>query len=163
MNTRLLIPLCLVGAVALARGSRSHSDANASSASSRTSAVTHHHAIGTSAATQINPAFAVTAAPNALRFDLALRNDGDKHVELAFPSGQEYDFAIVDSHGRIVYRWGKGRMFTQSRQNRMLDGGDTMHIKEVATTDLAPGSYVAVATLRSSNYPVRQQVGFELR
>ena len=54
-------------------------------------------------------------------------------------------------------------MFTQSVQNDMIDGGETMRIEERAATTLPPGSYVAVATLRSTNYPVQERVAFELR
>lgn len=165
---RLLIPLLLAGAVALACGSRSRSDAAARPATSTHGAVAEAPAAPRRSAAdttpvRIAPAFVVTTQNRALRFDLAIHNEGRKHVELAFPSGQTYDFAVVDGRGKEVYRWGNGRMFTQSRQNRMLDGGDTMRIEESATPDLAPGSYVAVATLHSSNYPVEQRVAFELR
>jgi hypothetical protein len=54
-------------------------------------------------------------------------------------------------------------MFTQSLQNRLLDGGETMHIEERADKALPSGSYVAVATLRSSNYPLEQRFSFHLR
>jgi hypothetical protein len=54
-------------------------------------------------------------------------------------------------------------MFTQSLQNRMLGSGETKRFEEHASTTLPPGSYVAVATLRSSNYPVQERVAFELR
>jgi hypothetical protein len=54
-------------------------------------------------------------------------------------------------------------MFTQSVQNASLDGGETMHIAEQTTKALPHGSYVAVATLRSSNFPVQERVAFELR
>ena len=168
---RLLIPLLLAGAVALACGSRSRSDAAVRPAATRHALVTDapttpaspRHAVADTTPVRIAPAFAVTTQNHALRFDLAIHNEGRKHVELAFPSGQTYDFAVVDGNGKEVYRWGNGRMFTQSRQNRMLDGGDTMRIEESATPDLAPGSYVAVATLHSSNYPVQQRVAFEMR
>jgi len=170
MNTRLLIPLCLAGAVALACGSRSHSDASVAPKSPKVAAAapdTHVARIARAAVDtgkpRIAPAFVVTTQNHALRFNLAIRNEGKKHVELAFPSGQEYDFAVLDGGGKEVYRWGTGRMFTQSRQNRMLDGGDTLHIEENAAPALAPGSYVAVATLHSSNFPVQQRVAFELR
>jgi hypothetical protein len=168
MNTRLLIPLLLAGAVALACGSRSHSDAAVKPRAPRVSAaeVPAARAVrpaDTAGAPRIAPAFVVTTRDRALRFDLAIRNEGKKHVELAFPSGQEYDFAVLNGEGQEVYRWGNGRMFTQSRQNRMLDGGDTLRIEESAAPSLAPGSYVAVATLHSSNFPVEQRVAFELR
>jgi hypothetical protein len=54
-------------------------------------------------------------------------------------------------------------MFTQSLQNKVLDGGETKRFEEHASTMLPAGSYVAIATLRSSNYPVQERVAFELR
>lgn len=111
----------------------------------------------------LKSAFVVRAEARAIHFALNLTNATKKHVELSFPSGQEYDFAVVDSTGREVYRWGKERMFTQSIQNRLLDGGATMRIEERANQSLPNGSYVAVATLRSSNYPVQERVPFQLR
>jgi len=162
MDSRLFIPLLLAGAVALACGSRTHSEAAATAAPTvSTARRASEHANHASA--EVRSAFAVSAAPNALHFALNVTNPGKKGIELSFPSGQEYDFSVRDSIGREVYRWGKGRMFTQSRQNRVLDGGETKRFEEHASTMLPPGSYVAVATLRSSNYPVQERVAFELR
>ena len=159
MNSRLLIPLLVAGAVALACGSRSHSEAAATTApASATVKRAEKRATG-----EIRSAFAVSAANNALHFALDVTNPGKKGIELTFPSGQEYDFAVRDSAGREVYRWGKGRMFTQSRQNKVLDGGETKKFEEHAATSLPPGTYVAIATLHSSNYPVQERVAFELR
>ena len=159
MDSRLLIPLLLAGAVALACGSRSSSEAAATVAPA---APIVRHA-EKRAPGEIRSAFAVSAAPNALHFALNVTNPGKKGIELTFPSGQEYDFSVRDSVGREVYRWGKGRMFTQALQNQVLDGGETKRFEERASTTLPPGSYVAVATLRSSNYPVQERVAFELR
>ena len=100
---------------------------------------------------------------STLRFTLDVTNVGRKNVELTFPDGQTHDFAVLDSAGREVYRWGADRMFTQSVQNRTIDGGETLHIAERATPTLPQGSYVAVATLRSTNFPVQERVAFELR
>jgi hypothetical protein len=159
MNSRLLIPLLLAGAVALACGSRTHTEAAATAAP----AARRAPRADKRANSEIRSAFAVSAAPNALHFALNVTNPGRKGIELTFPSGQEYDFSVRDSIGREVYRWGKGRMFTQSLQNRMLGSGETKRFEEHASTTLPPGSYVAVATLRSSNYPVQERVAFELR
>lgn len=164
MNTRLLIPLLLAGAVALACGSLSHSDASAVAVKIPAKHATKSKSKDSAQdAPQINTAFAVSAQPGAVLFNLSVANAGRKSVELAFPSGQQYDFAVVDAKGREVYRWGKGRMFTQSVQNRNIDGGDTMQIRETAEAKLPRGAYVAVATLASSNFPVQQRVPFELR
>jgi hypothetical protein len=179
MNTRILIPLLLAGAVALACGSQSHADATtqthtdksvrqAGTPTALTVAVTPtvsetKHAGTPAAAAPLRSAFVVRAEARAIHFSLDLTNATKKNLELEFPSGQEYDFAVLDSTGREVYRWGKERMFTQSLQNRVLDGGETRRYEESADKALPNGSYVAVATLRSSNYPVQERVPFRLQ
>jgi hypothetical protein len=177
MNTRLLIPLLLAGAVALACGSRSHADATtnpdksvrqAGTPTALTVAVAPKvtevkHAGTPAAAAPLKSAFVVRAEARAIHFSLDLTNATKKNLELEFPSGQEYDFVVLDSTGREVYRWGKERMFTQSLQNRVLDGGETRRYEERADKALPNGSYVAVATLRSSNYPVQERVPFRLQ
>lgn len=178
MNTRILIPLLLAGAVALACGSRSHADATvqptdksvrqagtplAMTVAPVAAAVPEKHAGTPPAAAPLKSAFIVRAEARAIHFSLDLTNSTKKHLELEFPSGQEYEFTVMDSTGREVYRWGKERMFTQSLQNRLLDGGETKRYEETADKALPNGSYVAVATLRSSNFPVQERVAFRLQ
>jgi hypothetical protein len=160
MKSRLLITLLCAGAVALACGSLTRNDASVAQAKSTRHSKSDKSIVGTP---KVNGDFAVRVEPHALHFALNLTNEGKKHVELTFPSGQVYDFTVLDARGREVYRWGQGRMFTQSLQNKMLDGGSTMRIDERAETTLPQGKYVAVATLRSSNYPITQSSSFELR
>ena len=176
MNTRILIPLLLAGAVALACGSRSHSDAAVTPADKSVrqagtpiamaiapNAVIEKHAGTPATLAPLKSAFIVRAEARAIHFSLDLTNSSKKNFELEFPSGQAYDFAVLDSTGREVYRWGKERMFTQSLQNRLVGGGETMRFQERANKALPNGSYVAVATLRSSNFPVSERVPFQLR
>jgi hypothetical protein len=177
MNTRILIPLLLAGAVALACGSRSHAEATAQptdksvqQAGAPTAmviatvpAAPAQRATSAPAPAPLKSAFVVRAEARAIHFSLDLTNATKKHLELEFPSGQEYDFAVMDSTGKEVYRWGKERMFTQSLQNRLLDGGETMRYEERADKALPNGSYVAIATLRSSNFPVQERVPFRLQ
>ena len=167
MNTRLLITLLCAGAVALACGSLTRHDAPATHVTSShvaaTTVAARHAAPLPAAAPNVNGNFAVKVEPHALRFALKLTNDSRKHVELAFPSGQQYDFAVLDSVGREVYRWGAGRMFTQSMQVKLIEGEETVHIDERAEMTLPHGRYVAVATLHSSNFPISERSTFELR
>ena len=173
MNTRILIPLLLAGAVALACGSRSRADASTkpTATSARQTGMLTVAPVKPAAkrepaapvAAPLKSAFVVRAEARTIHFSLDLTNATKKNVELEFPSGQEYDFAVIDSSGREVYRWGKERMFTQSIQNRLLDGGETMRFEEHAEQSLPNGSYVAVATLRSTNYPVQERVNFRLQ
>jgi hypothetical protein len=176
MSTRYIIPLLVAGSVALACGSRSHSEGPAAAAASLSQALVAAPApvsapapppkpvrLTEGAAPKLASAFRVSHDKKAFHFALDVTNPGKKHLEIAFPSGQEYDFSVLDTAGKEVYRWSAARMFTQSRQNRLLDGGDTLHIEEEAAAQLPHGSYVAVATLRSTNFPVEERVAFELR
>jgi len=100
-----------------------------------------------------------------VKFALLVTNIGNKHAELDFPSGKSYDFAVVDSTGREVWRWAQGRMFTQSVRNQQLGVRDTMRVSETwtpAKVNAKAGRYTAIATLNSSNYPVEERVDFVL-
>ena len=166
MNVRnLLIPLLCLGAVAFACGPRSHSEASLVSVNiAKPLAAPDAPAVKkTTKKTQqarVAPTFTIGVEHKSIRFALDVTNPTKKDVELTFPDGQTHDFAVLDSIGREVYRWGARRMFTQSVQNRTIDGGETMHITEHATLDLPTGSYVAIATLRSTNFPVQERVPF---
>ena len=170
MNVRnLLIPLLCIGAVAFACGPRSHSEASLVSMSiaQASRAATRPQQPKAkkreTSVTKITPAFAVKVEHETIHFTLDVTNVGKKNVELQFPDGQTHDFAVLYSAGREVYRWSEGRMFTQSLQNRTIEDGETLRIAEQATPPLPQGSYVAVATLRSTNFPVQERVAFELR
>jgi hypothetical protein len=101
----------------------------------------------------------VTVDPRAIHFVLGVTNVGKKHVELTFRSGQSYDFVVVDSIGREVWRWSNGRMFTQGVQNKQLSTGDSMRAKETWASP-QPGRYTAIAILNSTNFPTEQRADF---
>jgi intracellular proteinase inhibitor BsuPI len=171
MNVRnLLIPLLCLGAVAFACGPRSHSEAslvsvNIAAPLAASVAPVAHVARKTPRKEQqvrIAPSFTVSVDHKTIHFALDVTNPSKKDVELTFPDGQTHEFVVLDGVGRELYRWGEGRMFTQSVQNKTIDGGETLHVAERAALDLQPGSYVAVATLRSSNFPVQEKVSFEV-
>jgi hypothetical protein len=170
MNVRnLLIPVLCLGAVAFACGPRSHSEASLVSVNLATPVapppVVNRVRKTTKKEQQVRvaPNFTISVEHKSIRFALDVTNPTKKDVELTFPDGQTHDFIVLDSVGREMYRWGEGRMFTQSVQNRTIDGGETMHITEQTTLDLPPGSYVAIAKLRSTNFPVQERVPFEVR
>jgi len=105
----------------------------------------------------------VAVAPREVRFALVITNVGNKHAELNFPSGQSYDFVVVDSTGNEVWRWAKGRMFTQSVQNQQLGAHDAMRVSEKwtpAKVNAKPGRYTAIATLNSTNFPTEERADF---
>jgi hypothetical protein len=165
MNTRLIISLLCAGALAFACGPRSRSEAPSALATAQTvrATPTAEHPRRRDAASahtdvKLDSRFQVDVAPREVRFALNVKNVGGKHAEIDFPSGQSHDIIVVDSAGREVWRWARGRMFTQSVQNKQLGGGESMQIAESWTP--TAGHYTAIATLTSSNYPMEQRADF---
>jgi intracellular proteinase inhibitor BsuPI len=167
MNTRLAISLLIAGALAFACGPRSHSEAPAALASALAITTSSPAApekvvrrTSTSrSSTKVQPYFAVQVARQNVSFSLDVANNGSKHIELDFANGQTYDFTVLDSLGREVWRWSKGRLFTQGVQNKQLSHGETMQAHEIWKR-AAPGHYTAIATLRSANFPVEERADF---
>jgi hypothetical protein len=94
-------------------------------------------------------------------FAFHVTNSSNKRVELRFPSGQTHDVVVLDPQGREVWRWSHGRMFTQSMQNKILGASDTLTFTETWRPEHA-GTYTAVASLLSENYPAEERAGFSL-
>lgn len=181
MNSRLLIPVLCVGAVVYACGPRARNDRNDAAASNKSHKSTTKVASAAATSrlqgapqssrsmasrkttkTAVAAQLSVDANDSTIRLALHIVNHGKKSVELRFPSGQTHDFVIVDSVGREVWRWASGRMFTQTLQNKLLSGGESLSLAETLVESLAPGTYTARATLTSQNYPLVEQSQFTI-
>jgi len=173
MKSQLAITLLCVGAVGFACGPRARSEANSGTSSATSTASTHTVtqqaaplAKRTKAAASASPITATLDVTNegaSLRLALQVVNQGKKSIELTFPSGQTHDFAILDSLGREVWRWGQGRLFTQALQNKLLSRGESLSVAETwQAPALKAGRYTAVAVLKSQNYPVTERVQFAI-
>jgi hypothetical protein len=169
MSSRSLILLLLVAAVVFACGPRAHGEATPSKDSAialQTGApapTVSARARTTDAKATVQAQLYVRATESSVRLALHVINTGKKRVELTFPSGQTYDFVILDSLDREVWRWGKGRMFTQALRNKLLAGGETFDVEETfRSSSLAPGRYTAKGTLTSQNYPLVQRAEFTI-
>ena len=175
MNSRFLIPVLCIGAVVYACGPRTRNEANAPKRNSslaqvvskpasapRTSASrTSARKAAVSEQPSVDATLYVHAGESSIRLALHVVNAGTKRVEITFPSGQTYDFVILDSLGREMWHWGSERMFTQTLRNRLLDGGEALDIEETwNAASLAPGRYTARGILTSVNYPLTQQASF---
>lgn len=162
-----------MGAIALACGPRAHNEASAPNrnASSVAQSVPSaapvikqqgaHRASKKSEKTIVAAQLYVRANETNIRLALHVMNASKKRVELVFPSGQTYDFVILDTLGREVWRWASGRMFTQALRNKSLESGEAMDLEETwKESPLPPGRYTARALLTSENYPIVQQTDF---
>jgi Intracellular proteinase inhibitor len=169
MSSRSLIPFLLVAAVVFACGPRAHSEASAKKDSAVVAqagapvrpTLSAAHASGDRKNT-VEAQLYVRTNEQSVTFALHVFNTGKRRVEITFPSGQTYDFVVLDSTGREVWRWGKGRMFTQTLRNKLLGGGESLELEETFEEPLEPGRYTARATLTSQNYPLVQQTEFTI-
>lgn len=171
MSSRFLIPVLCVGAVVFAGGPRTRSDAatplrNAARSIAPTPA-SASRPVASRRTKDTKPNLAATlyvrATDSTVRLALRVVNTGDKRVEVRFPSGQRYDFVILDSVGREVWRWAAGRMFTQTLRNTLLGAGASLELEETwREARLAPGRYVARGLLTSSNFPLSQETEFRI-
>lgn len=105
----------------------------------------------------------VQVTPEAVHFALRLTNTTDKRLEVAFPDGYTHDVTVFDAAGREVWRWSRGRLFTQAMRTRMLAGNESFELREAWHPDGQRGTFTAVVQLRSSNFPVAERTGFQLR
>ena len=96
---------------------------------------------------------------------LALRvtNPYDAPVEVTFPSGQAYDFAVRGAGGAELWRWSASRGFTQAVQTRTLAPGATWEFAERWTPPAwTRGELTAVARLAASSHAVEHTAAFRL-
>jgi hypothetical protein len=169
MNRRLIISLLCAGALAFACGPRSRTQTPQALASALPVPIKSLASPRSSARsresrndTKVDSRLLVSVAKHTVRFALQVKNVGHKHVELTFPSGQAYDFTVLDASGREVWRWSSGRMFTQGIQNRLLGTGESMNADATRSAGAATGRYTVVATLKSTNFPSEQRSEFAL-
>ncbi|HST08326.1 MAG TPA: BsuPI-related putative proteinase inhibitor [Gemmatimonadaceae bacterium] len=156
MDNRLILPLLCAASVAFAAApSFSHDEKSIASA--------RHHSEEKSA--PIVTTFDVTRPKDdaeKLRFSLNVRNNTGKMLELRFPDGQTHDFVVKDFAGKVIWRWSEGRMFTSAMRSETLKGKGETVFSESWDTRGQHGSFTAVATLRSDNFPVESTVQFVL-
>jgi len=148
MRLRYVLPLLVAAALAFAYASPSLSHSNAPSR--------RHVFVRDTIAASLD-----VKISDDVKFTFHVTNGSAKRVELRFPSGQTHDLVVLDPVGREVWRWSNGRMFTQSMQNKVLGASDTLTFTETWHPDRA-GTYTAVASLLSQNYPAEQRVEFSL-
>ncbi|MDE3054457.1 MAG: hypothetical protein KGL38_14820 [Gemmatimonadota bacterium] len=153
MHSRLIISLLCAGAIGIACSARGHSVDAAVPVTAQS--VDGHP--------KMKSFLAVEHRHDGVRFALHVVNTSTHRVEIDFPSGQVYDFVVLDSLGREVWQWARSQMFTQSTQIRYVGGGGELEVAENWKRRVPPGRYTAVATLTSTNYPVSERVPFTVR
>jgi len=150
MTNRLIIPLLCAASVAFARSTTTHKETLAASTIRNTSKE------------QLSSKFTVNAN-HGVEFNLDVRNNTVRMIELNFADGQTHDFVVQDANGKEVWRWSAGRMFTQAMQNDLVKGKEVATFSEAWDAKDVHGKFTAIAILKSSNHPIEERVDFELK
>jgi hypothetical protein len=154
MNEKVPFTLVCIAVLAFACGPRPRGDSATERSTARRAATSDAH-------TPLTPSLDVSVE-DGVRFAFQVTNESSKKLELRFPDGRTHDVIVLDSIGREVWRWSEGRLFTQTVQNRVVRSSDSLAFEE-AWKDAKPGTYTAVATLASQNFPVEQRAQFTVR
>ncbi|HVE77411.1 MAG TPA: BsuPI-related putative proteinase inhibitor [Gemmatimonadaceae bacterium] len=156
MNSRIFVAILGAAALVFATGPRSHSETAAASSAAPASRGKGDK----SEATAPLAAELRVSVDDQVRLAYVVTNTTTKQLEVRFPDGRTHDFVILDSLDREVWRWSEGRMFTQSLQNRLLSGGETLSYEDHRPVAALHGRYTAVAQLASVNFPMETRVPF---
>lgn len=68
----------------------------------------------------------VQADADKVDFNFNLQNTGEEAVELTFPSGQQYEIIVKNADGEEVYRYSKGKAFTEALVNKEVNPGEEL-------------------------------------
>jgi len=156
LDNRLILPLLCAASVAFAAApSFAHDEKPVAS--------TKHHRTELSA--PIVTTFDITRPKDdadKLHFTLSVRNNTSKMLEIRFPDGQTHDFVVKDFTDKVIWRWSEGRMFTSAMRSETLKGKEDTSFEESWDSRGQHGSFTAVATMRSENFPIETSVQFVL-
>jgi hypothetical protein len=93
---------------------------------------------------------------------LAVSNASAAPVELVFPSGQSFDFAVRRGD-RLLWQWSETMRFIQSVRSETLAAGETRTFDAAwAPPAGTRGELTAQGWLTSSSHPVERTAAFRL-
>jgi len=86
-----------------------------------------------------------------IKVNLTLANFGPKPVALTFPSSKIFDLEIVDSSGRVVYRWSQGKFFLMVISRVVLEPGESKSTTITCECELPEGIYTILGIVEAYN------------
>ena len=163
LRSSIFLGIASLGVLAFACAPRSRSEQQAATRAARAPRDARERGADPAPTSpRIESALDVTPDDRGVRFEFVVTNTGGGKADMNFASGQTHEIVVLDTLGREVWRWSKGRMFTRLLQNKVLRGSDTIAFGE-RWKGAPHGQYVAVAQLVSTNFPVEQRMTFEVR
>ncbi|HKG93647.1 MAG TPA: BsuPI-related putative proteinase inhibitor [Gemmatimonadaceae bacterium] len=163
MNSRILAPILFLGSLTFAclPQPKGAADAKPAAATSRKKSP-GDQPLATTFDVSVAGDSAGRPGPGIVRFALHITNTTTRQLELDFPNGQTHDFVVLDSAGQELWRWSRGRMFTQTVQNRLVGSRETVTFEDSWSAPTPRGRLTAVAILNSTNFRRETRVEFAL-
>lgn len=94
---------------------------------------------------------------------LKVVNGSAADVDVAFPSGQRFDFQVLERpSGRVVWTWSADKMFTAALAQQRIAARETLAFSTVWKPS-APGDYVVRGVFTSSSHPLRAEAALSIR
>lgn len=98
------------------------------------------------------PAQLSATVGNVVTLTLTMKNPSAAPIDVQFPSGQKYDFVVIDSlTGKEAWRWSAGRGFPQTVATQTVPGNGSLTFTETWTPP-AKGLYLAHGVLVSTSH-----------
>lgn len=113
--------------------------------------------------TRLASSVQVEVGANTVRMVLHVTNPTNQPVTLEFSSAQKYDFAVLSSDGREVWRWSKDMGFAAALTSQTIAAGGTASFSESWQPGTRTGSFTAVAELTSLNHRLTERTDFQVR
>jgi hypothetical protein len=98
-------------------------------------------------------------------FVFTVENDTGKDAEITFSSGQEYDYMVYDSEGKLVKKLSEGMMYTQAIKEEVIAPGETVSYSaayEEVASGLAKGEYTIEFVFTEQNFQASAKETFNV-
>jgi regulator of replication initiation timing len=86
-----------------------------------------------------------------VKVNLTLTNLGTRTATLTFPSSKIFDFKVLDSSGKVVYRWSWDKVFLTVIMNVVLNPGESKSSTLPWKCELPEGEYTIVGIVEAYN------------
>jgi len=84
-----------------------------------------------------------------VQVNLTLTNLGAQPVTLTFPSSKIFDLKVVDSSGKVVYKWSQDKAFLTVITQIVLKPGESMSRILTWKCELSEGDYIITGIVES--------------
>ena len=96
-----------------------------------------------------------------IKFIITLINNTDEMKKIEFPTSQKYEIVVTNKKGEEVYRYSKGKMFTQAIETALIKSGESMEWEEIwEYSSLSPGAEITI--LAPDTVELKKEVLFQI-